>query len=133
VIGCAGHTPGSVCLLLEEDRILFTGDAINHHLWMQLEESLPITELLASLERIAWVKEKADRILHGHARGFDEIRLLDQLKAGAAELICQHADGNVSDEPYPWFGGVAKQHAFGSDGSVICYRPENVSPVCESL
>lgn len=35
IIDIPGHTPGSVLVLLKEDRILFTGDAINRHLWMQ--------------------------------------------------------------------------------------------------
>ena len=30
VIELPGHTPGGILLLLKEDRILFTGDSINH-------------------------------------------------------------------------------------------------------
>lgn len=41
IVELPGHTPGGILLLLKEDRILFTGDSINHQVWMQLEESLP--------------------------------------------------------------------------------------------
>ena len=34
VVHLPGHTQGSILLLLREDRVLFTGDAINTHLWM---------------------------------------------------------------------------------------------------
>ena len=41
-----GHTPGGIVLLLREDRILFTGDSVNHHLWMQLEGCAPLDEFV---------------------------------------------------------------------------------------
>ena len=62
----SGHTKGGICLLCREERVLFTGDGINCHLWMQLDHSLQMKELKKSLENISWVKEKADKILHGH-------------------------------------------------------------------
>ena len=95
VISLPGHTPGEICLLLKEKRILFTGDSINHHLWMQLEESLPLRIFLENLNRISWVTEKADRILHGHAQGFDDISLFDELKSGIKELIETKGKGNI--------------------------------------
>ncbi len=119
-----GHTLGSVLLLLKEDRILFTGDAINHHLWMQLDGCLTLEETLANMERLDFLKDRADKILHGHTRGFDDIELLTRLENGMRELVNQ--EGNeVSDcdLDYNWFGGVAKQHQFDDDGSVICYNP----------
>ena len=87
VISLPGHTPGGICLLLKEKRILFTGDSINHHLWMQLKESLQLKTFLENLNRISWVTENADRILHGHAQDFDDISLFDDLRSGLKELI----------------------------------------------
>lgn len=52
VIELPGHTPGGILLLLKEDRILFTGDSINHHLWMQLEESSSMPEFVNNLEKV---------------------------------------------------------------------------------
>ncbi|MBR2820562.1 MAG: hypothetical protein IKD91_01665 [Clostridiales bacterium] len=36
--------PGSIVLLLREDRVLFAGDAVNHHLWLQLDGCSPLPE-----------------------------------------------------------------------------------------
>ncbi|MCQ2506745.1 MAG: MBL fold metallo-hydrolase [Lachnospiraceae bacterium] len=121
-----GHTVGSILLLLKEERILFTGDAINHHLWMQLEDSLPLEENLKQLERLSFLKDKADRILHGHTKNFDDIGLFTLMENGIRELVHQK-DLEITDKDpdYNWFGGVAKQHKFDNEGSVICYRPEN--------
>ena len=123
-----GHTPGGILLLLREDRILFTGDSVNHHLWMQLEGCAPFPEFVKSLDRIMFLTEKADRILHGHAQDFDDISLLPCLRGGAHELS-EGKTGN--DLPYHYFGGEVRQHPFAclpgrkysQDEHVICYDP----------
>lgn len=123
-----GHTPGSIVLLLREDRILFTGDAINHHLWMQLDGCSPLPEYVKALDRIMFLEDRADRILHGHAQDFDDISLIRCMRNGIRE-ICEGK--TAEDKPYEWFGGVGKQHAFSllegkkysSENSVICYTP----------
>lgn len=126
-----GHTPGGILLLFKEDRILFTGDAINHHLWMQLPECSTMDELVKSLDRIMFLEEKADLILHGHARDYDDISLISALRNGAKEL----SEGKVeNDLPYKWFGGEDMQHPFSvpegkhfqQDNHVICYRKDKI-------
>ncbi|ADU23323.1 MBL fold metallo-hydrolase [Ruminococcus albus] len=131
VFELAGHTDGELLLLLREDRILFTGDGINHHLWLQLDGCLPMNEVLAELDRLMFLEEMADVILHGHARDFDDISLMGCLRNGIAEL-CEGR--NENDEPYNWFGGTDLQHHFRcpedkhyqQDDHVICYRKENL-------
>lgn len=119
VIELPGHTPGGILLLLEEDRILFTGDSINHHIWMQLEESLEMSEFVKNLESLMYLTEKADYIYHGHAQGADDIFLMEKVLRGAKEI----ADGKTeNDRPYEWFGGIHRQHQYDEDGSVICYK-----------
>ncbi len=124
-----GHSKGSILLLLKEERILFTGDAINHHLWMQLDECPSMDELLISLDKVMFLEKEADVILHGHARDFDDISLMRCLRQGVIELC----DGKTrDDEPYHWFGGVGAQHHFkleegkhySQEHSVICYTPK---------
>ena len=127
IIDLPGHTPGGICVLLKEERILFTGDGINRHLWMQLDHSLKLTELVESLNRIEWVTEKADRILHGHTQNFDDISLLRVLRDSALELINQKGrEVTNADEPYKWFDGVDKQHPFTDKSGVICYRVDKL-------
>ncbi len=125
-----GHTPGGILLLLREDRILFTGDSVNHHLWMQLDGCSPLPEFVRNLDRVMFLEDKADRILHGHASDFDDISLMRCLRDGVEEL-CRGE--TAQDLPYHYFGGEVRQHPFRcrpgrtyqqQDSHVICYRPE---------
>lgn len=128
VFSLPGHSKGGILLLLKEERILFTGDSINHHLWMQLDGCPKMSELVKSIDRLSFLEEKADFILHGHARDFDDISLMRCLRQGAVEI----SEGKTeNDEPYNWFGGVGAQHHFKLEEgkhysqihSVICYTP----------
>ncbi|MBQ8623616.1 MAG: MBL fold metallo-hydrolase [Oscillospiraceae bacterium] len=127
-----GHTAGGILLLLKEDRILFTGDGINHHLWMQLDHSLPMEELVKNLDRVMFLESEADYILHGHSGGFDDISLMRCLRNGAEE-ICKGK--NDEDSDYQFFGGLAKQHPFEcladkqyqQNHHVICYDEKKLN------
>ena len=131
VYGLPGHTPGGILLLLKEDRILFTGDSINHYLWMQLDGCLPMHEFIRELDKVMFLQDRADIILHGHARAEDDISLMRCLRRGAEE-ICEGK--TEQDLPYSWFGGTDLQHPFRCDPDghyqqedhVICYRANNV-------
>ncbi len=129
IIELPGHTPGGICLLLREDRILFTGDSINHHLWMQLEGASSLSEMMANLDKIAYVKEQADYILHGHALEIDSISLFDELREGLRQLVEQKGtEVTDKDEEYNWFGGKAIQHKF-AENSVIVYTQSKLNKV----
>lgn len=132
VFALPGHTPGGILLLLREDRILFTGDSVNHHLWMQLDGCLSMKEFLKELDKVMFLRDRADIILHGHARDTDDISLLRCVREGVQE-IC---DGKTDqDPPYQWFGGTDLQHPFRCDPDrryqqadhVICYRAGNIT------
>lgn len=118
VIHCPGHTQGSILLLLREERVLFTGDAVNNHLWLQLDESSSAQEYLQVLDGVMYLKDQADYILHGHAGELLSISLLDQLRSGLWEL-CQGM--TEKDTDYTYFGGAARQHPYNDGESVIVY------------
>lgn len=113
-----GHTDGGLLILDVEDRVLFTGDAINRHLWLQLDTCLPAGEAADALEKLLYLTKEADFILHGHAKGTDPISLMNDLLRGLREI---EAGQTENDLPYKWFGGVDRQHPF-AEGSVICYK-----------
>ena len=131
VIDLPGHTPGGILLLLKEDRILFTGDGINHHLWMQLDGCLSLEEYVEELDKVMYLENEADLILHGHARDFDDISLMRCLRDGIQEICDGKTEG---DEPYEWFDGVDRQHHFAvldgkkyqQDDHVVCYKENNI-------
>ena len=52
IISMEGHTPGSVGLLLEKEKLLLTGDAANGHCWMFLEDSLEMPVYIAMLRKV---------------------------------------------------------------------------------
>lgn len=110
VIPLPGHTAGSVGLLDRKHRILFTGDGLNCHCWMQLKESLPIEALITTLEAVEarWRKDY-DYILTGHAKGLEDASATERLLACARSLA---AGDTAFDTPYEWFDGVCKFHRF---------------------
>lgn len=125
-----GHSPGEICLLLVEERILFPGDSMNHHLWMQLEGCSSLAKYLKALERLDFLKDRADYILHGHTRVPEDISLFDMVERGIRELVNQtNSEVTDKDDDYKWFGGIAKIHVYDPDGSAICYQPKNIRDV----
>ena len=118
VVHLPGHTQGSILLLLREDRVLFTGDAINTHLWMQLEDSSSLPDFLQALDKVMYLKEQADYILHGHYGQFLPISLMERLREGVSEL-CRGETGD--DQDYQFFGGPARQHLYDGGKALIVY------------
>lgn len=125
VIPLYGHTAGSVGLLCREKRLLFTGDGMNPHIWMQLEESLPLSALRDSLTAVRREKWDAfDYVLYGHARGGEmrDKKLLDQLLQGVEDVMAGRTAG---DGLYTYFGTMTcMQHPYGdSADQVLVYQP----------
>jgi glyoxylase-like metal-dependent hydrolase (beta-lactamase superfamily II) len=114
-----GHTPGSICLLDRADRILFSGDSIIEQPWMQLEESLPMTEFLQSLEGLQSIRSAYDFILTGHGRELEDASLYEALKKAVKE-VCEGK--NEHDVPYEWFGGICKAHPYSKEPRRIIYK-----------
>ena len=117
VIPVPGHTPGSVALLCRKHRMLFTGDAVNGHLWMQLEESLPLTRLKESLVKLLSVYRSGfDLILTGHCKGPEDAAIADSLLEAVTGLL---EGKNDQDHPYKWFMQTDMAHPFGKNGEYL--------------
>ena len=52
MIHVPGHTPGCMCVLVPEDRVLITGDACNQATFVFEEYTLPVSEYKKSLQRL---------------------------------------------------------------------------------
>lgn len=103
IVDLQGHTAGSIGVLDKQDKLLFSGDGLNSHIWMQLDHSLSIAalrDMLLKLKAEHW--EDFDRVLHGHAKDFRGKELTDMLLSGCEELLSGKRDRVL---PYTWFGG----------------------------
>lgn len=119
VIEFVGHTKGGIMLFDKQDKILFTGDSINRHNWMQLKESSSFNILQNSLEKIKPFINQVDFILHNHAQDFEPISLYNEYCAAIQEVI----DGKTGDDKeYQYFGGKCKQHKYSQGEIVIVYN-----------
>ena len=125
VISLRGHTPGSIGLLDRQDRILFSGDGLNTHLWMQLDNSSSIAQLRQTLADLKQKHGHAfDYVLTGHDKGFREKAILDLVLAGCDELLHSKRE---KDTPYHYFGGECLQHPLGDiPGQCIVYSEDKL-------
>lgn len=125
VVDLSGHTAGSVGLLDRAARVLYSGDGVNPHLWMQLEESLPIARLQEMLTKLKQQHGGAfDRVLTGHAKGYTGAEIVDVLFKACGEML---AGQTVQDPDYAYFGGTCRQHpTTGVPGECIVYAEDKL-------
>lgn len=111
-----GHTAGEIVLLDRKDRILFTGDGIVPHLWLQLEESLPIRTQIQSMEKLLPLRDTFDTILTGHSREPGSAGIFDSLLSALKDLEA----GNTADDiDYEWLGFVSRAHPYCGDRRIV--------------
>lgn len=124
VIALPGHSPGSVCLLDRQARLLLTGDSIHSGAtWLHLEESLPLEGFLDNLRRVQAHAGAFDGILpaHGDLSTFPlPAGVLDDLIAGIEGILSGERVGREEHT----FAGDGLRCDFGSCG--ILYRPDRL-------
>ena len=120
VVDLSGHTAGSIGLLDKDARIIYTGDGLNTHLWMQLDHSLPMAAMLETFRALkAQHGADFDHVAHGHARELRGTEILDWMIKGCEDILAGRTE---NDMPYEYFGGTARQHPIsGTPGEVIVY------------
>ena len=125
VVDLKGHTAGSIGLLDKQDRILFSGDGLNPHIWMQLDHSLAIATLRQTiLDLKTQHGSEFDHILTGHAKDLRSADLTDMLLRGCEELLSGQRE---KDSPYEYFGGTCWQHPISDvPGEVIVYTEDKL-------
>lgn len=120
VVDLKGHTAGSIGLLDKAGRIIYTGDGLNTHLWMQLDHSLPITTMLETFRALKQQHgDDFDYVAHGHAKELRGKEILDWMIQGCEDILAGRTE---NDQPYQFFGGTARQHPISeTPGEVIVY------------
>ena len=123
VVDLKGHTAGSIGLLDKAARIIYTGDGLNTHLWMQLDHSLPISTMLETFRKLkAEHGQDFDYVAHGHAKVLRDKEILDWMIQGCEDILAGRTE---QDMDYQYFGGVCRQHPIsGTLGEVIVYNED---------
>ena len=121
VVDLSGHTAGSIGMLDKDARIIYTGDGLNTHLWMQLDHSLPMTTLLETFRKLkAEHGQDFDYVAHGHTKVLRDKEILDWMIQGCEDILAGRTE---QDMDYQYFGGVCRQHPIsGTPGEVIVYN-----------
>ena len=121
VLPLPGHTPGSICLLNPDEKLLFTGDSIvATPVWMYLQHSTSLSTYLASLKKVQERQADFELLFPGHRPtplGKDQ---LEALIACAEEIL----DGRGLGEPIRTFAGEGLQWKHGS--GIIIYDPHRL-------
>lgn len=95
VVPLEGHTPGSIGLLLKEDRILFAGDAFTPQMCLFFPESMPVEAYQSMLRRT--MEQPFDQYVLGHyTQLFPKSYLMKMLECSKL------AQQNVKSYPYEY-------------------------------
>jgi len=115
VIEVPGHTHGSVVLLDEENKVLFSGDNTNNLVWLFLKDCYPLSVYLKTLEKVQTYVENFNIIMPGHNEPLPKTFVSEQI--GCVKTIL---DGTCEPVPY-------NKNSF-TKGSMLCtYKTAQVA------
>ena len=121
VIPMTGHTQGSIGLLIEETRLLLSGDAAISMIWLFLKESTSKVDYIQMLENV--IKEPFDNFITGHIdRVFPKIYFEYYIKVATK--------ANVTNSQPVSFAGFERSNTyqykerFDDDIIGICFHEE---------
>jgi glyoxylase-like metal-dependent hydrolase (beta-lactamase superfamily II) len=123
VVPMPGHTQGSIGLLVEETRLLLSGDAAISMIWLFLKESTSKDEYIKMLERV--IKEPFDNFITGHiSRVFPKVYFDYYIKVAMT--------ANISNSQPISFAGFERPNTyqykerFNDDIIGICFHEESI-------
>lgn len=97
----AGHTPGSMAMLLVEPRILITGDACNNSTFLFGPEAGTVEGYLDSLNRLRVLLDgRYDRVFISHHQIDVDPRILDTMSDVCYDVL----NGRADDLPFSFMG-----------------------------
>lgn len=119
VIWTPGHTPGEICLLDKENKLLFTGDNNNTLVWLFLGNCRPLHEYLSSLEKQLKRINEFTTIFPGHGEPIPSDFINDQV--ACVKGILNKA---LEAKPYKSFAGNAMVSTSGR--ASVAFNPDNL-------
>lgn len=98
---CPGHTPGSMAMLIDEERMLLLGDACNHMTFLFDDFASPVAEYKAALRALQErVNGRYDRVLLSHGDGEGEPDMMRRVMDVCDEIL----SGNADAAPFEFLG-----------------------------
>ncbi len=119
VMETPGHTPGSICLLDVQNKMLFSGDTNNGLVWLFLQNCLPLSEYRKTLEKQVSRLAEFTTLYPGHGPAMESSFIKDQL-----ECVKSILNGSCESQPYESFAGNARICSFGK--ASVAFNPENL-------
>lgn len=119
VIETPGHTPGSICLLDKEDKLLFTGDNDNTAVWLFLPNCTPLSVYLQTLQSLLRRISEFNTLFPGHGIPKKSDFILEQVEC--VKSILNHT---CISEPYETFAGKARLCQYKT--ASVAYNPDNL-------
>jgi hydroxyacylglutathione hydrolase len=125
VIAVPGHTPGSICLLDAQEKLLISGDTANGETWMHIS-NLPLETYKKSMERLLKRKDQYDALLPGHGEA-RPVSYAEELVACADEILAGKVDPPTQPAQPAARGNMLQGgsiHRYAS--ATIRYNPNNL-------
>lgn len=132
VLRGAGHTPGSLTMLIPEWRVLLLGDACNQFTFLFDHWASPLTDYRSMLVELKKETDgRYDRVILSHGFGEGPADMIDSVIAVCDEVLAGTADNLPFQSPFG-NGLIAKAMDFqrfcradGGAGNVV-YNPEKL-------
>jgi len=106
IVDMAGHTGGSIGILLVEKRILIDSDSANSHCWMFVPQSLSVREYIAMLERVKQMEFDVFYVAHQeHAHPKSDLDKYISVAKNATIEKSQPYDNWRDSKPYIYTEG----------------------------
>ncbi len=121
VIEVPGHTPGSICLLDAEHKLLFAGDHINAIVWLFLKGSEPLEIYLKNLEKVEKRMTSYNTIMPGHNAALPNT-FLYELISNVKSIL----DGTCNSVPYEYNAMSKGALLCKLKTSEVAYDPNNL-------
>lgn len=133
IIKLPGHTLGSICVLIKEERSIILGDACNGFTFLFDPTCSPLSEYLNDLRAFKQNEDRYDTVYFSHGSGDGSKEIVDEVIE-----VCQAAiAGQTDDIPFNFMGSmsgyIAKamdmenfgQRADGKTGNIV-YNKNNL-------
>lgn len=132
VLRGAGHTPGSLTMLIPEWRVLLLGDACNQFTFLFDRWSASVSDYRRMLVELKKETDgRYDRVILSHGNGDAPVNMIESVIAVCDEIIAGTADNLPFQSPFGT-GLIAKAMDFqrfcradGGSGNIV-YNPTNI-------